>query len=199
MQPSGQLESKLPRMWWTQTIPNRPERCTGFFLQLRKSLSKTAKNKLDMNLYKGRTSQQPADAEELWILDIGQAYQQWPHSEGVLPPFSPSLCCVWKMTKMYIFCNLQFSLFSFSWKTAPGRHHPFLGCSFFRNSGFFYFLYCHFARKKIVKNNWIFVTGLNLCRCIGIGDRPPSKDQSTRFEHLDCSFCLLHFSFSYFS
>ena len=65
MQPSGQLESKLPRMWWTQTIPNRPERCTGFFLQLRKSLSKTAKNKLDMNLYKGRTSQQPADAEEL--------------------------------------------------------------------------------------------------------------------------------------
>ena len=65
MQQSGQLESKLPRMWWTQTIPNRPERCTGFFFSLAKVYQKQQQQRLDMNLYKGRTSQQPTDAEEL--------------------------------------------------------------------------------------------------------------------------------------
>ena len=44
VEPSGQLESKLPRMWWTQTIPNRPERCTGFFFSFAKFIKNSTKN-----------------------------------------------------------------------------------------------------------------------------------------------------------
>ena len=65
MQPSGQLESKLPRMWWTQTIPNRPERCTGFFFIFANVYQKQQQQRHDINLFKGGTSQQPVDAEEL--------------------------------------------------------------------------------------------------------------------------------------